>query len=188
MARNIDTQVRAVNRRLKKTATIEQRGASRALNTIAGRVRTRVVKTVSSEANIRQKNVRKRVYVNKSKPQNLRVRIVAYHRDIPVVSLGAKTTRRRGGVKAEGRHYPDAFIADGSKGYGRYVRGEGYRPTWLITEQVMQRESSGRYPLEVLRVSIKEPVERHTPKVSREQMREFPRIAKSATDHLMKRL
>ena len=188
MANNLNSQVRAVNRQMKRSKRAVKVGASSALNKTADRIKSRVVKAVSTEENIQQKHIRKRVYISKSNPKKMRARVTAYQGDIPVISLGAKELKRGKGVSAPKRRYPNAFIADGSKGYGKYQGKGRYGSTKLARGHVLVRTSKSRYPLEVVKVEIRDSVKKHSPQIARKQMNdEYPRIAKHEIDYRLKK-
>ena len=191
MADNFNAQLRAVNRRLKQSTHPVKAGASSALNKTASRIKSRVVKAVSGDVRVTQKHIRKRVYIRKSTAKTMMAKVTAYRRDIPVISMGIANTRltRKGSVvRIDGKSYAGAFIADGSAGYGRYIRGRGYQNTTLKSFQVLRRTGNSRYPIEVVKVIISPSVDRHTPKIAREQMQtEYPRIAQHEIDYRMQK-
>ena len=191
MGNNIDSQVRAVNRKLRQSIGPVRSGTSSALNKTATRIKSRVVKAVSGDTRVKQKHLRKRVFIKPSTGKTLRAKVTAYRRDIPVISLGAANTRltKNGAVvRIDGKAYPGAWIADGSGGFGKYVPGQGYKSTSLNSFQLLRRTGDSRYPVEVLKVEIRPSVDYHTPRISQQQMStEYPRILSPEIDYRMQK-
>ncbi len=175
MANDIQSQVRDVNRNLRKTKQLIRAGASSALNKVAVRSKSRVVKLVSSDVKVQQKHVRKRVYIKRSNSKSLTAKLTTYRRDIPVISLGpaqTRLTKNKSTLKVGSKSYPGAFI----------------NRTRFGSWQVMKRKTKKRYPLEVLKIPISKSVDRHASKTVRRQMiKEYPRISQHEIDFRLKK-
>jgi hypothetical protein len=87
----------------------------RALNRTATSARSRVVKGIAAEINLRQKDIRRGVTVDRAKPTRHVARITIKGRRVPLIKFGARQTRK--GVTARVRKrggrelHPGAFIA-----------------------------------------------------------------------------
>jgi len=121
--------------------------ASSAMNKSIAKVRTQVIRETASEAKVSPaKLIRRRLRTFKATAKKLRAGLGILVRPIPLIRLsGARQTRS--GVSARGGHsHPSAFINTArSPGTGN--------------KQVYRRLGKSRYPLEVLKVEVKEAAE-----------------------------
>ncbi len=148
------SQLKSVERRLNKFINKDVPAAQvTATNKTLAKAKTRVVRAVAVSVNVKVGVVRKRVYIDRAKGTK-KAKFHVYRRAIPLISMNARQVKK--GVRA-GKHFRSgAFIADGSKGYGKGV---------LKKNQVLQRKGQGQYPLKVLTIPIAKHVDEITPKV-----------------------
>lgn len=164
-----EADLKAVTKRLNKFVKRDVPGARvTATNKALAKAKTAVVRAVVVETGIKTKQLKSRVYISRAKggqkPKGAKLHF--YRRGVALIGLGAKQVD--GGVVAGPYLVPDAFIADGSKGFGR---GK------LKRAQVLRRKGRGQYPLEVMTVNIKPAVNRLTPfTVSRVMASNFSRL------------
>lgn len=136
--------------------------AASTMNKVLPRVRSRVVKGVSTLTRVKQKLIRERVYYRRSSPKRINTSLRVYTRGINAINLNPRDTgkggwknRRGKGVRARGGfHFPNAFVA----------KDRNRRP------QVFQRtgRKTGHYHhVDVVRVPILDEVEEIAPKVAR---------------------
>ncbi|EIE1227647.1 phage tail protein [Vibrio vulnificus] len=138
---------------------------ARAINAIGAVSERRTAKEVAKSEKIQLRSVRSRITPIKKANVNETVRRVRVRRhDMPAVMVGkARQTRR--GVSVRQHRFSGAFLADGSKGKGKYIASsrrragrQTHHDTQLRTQQVLQRTGKGRYPLEVVKVPISQPL------------------------------
>ncbi len=165
--KDIDAQIRLLEGKLTAIKSIEVPSASSStLNKVSARIKTRVVKGVSKETKIKAKVIRKRVYISRSTVKKQRARLSVYTREVAAISLVKNPKNGAFKRKVAGNKISNAWVADGSKGYGRYKKGAGYGKTKLNKQQILRRSSKSRYPVEVVTISILKPVTRITQTVS----------------------
>lgn len=150
------SNLNAVEKRLKKYLNRDVPGARvTATNKALAKAKTATVRAVSIETGIKVKKLKPRAYISRArggqKPKAAKFHF--YRHGMALISLGAKQVD--GGVVAGPYVVPNAFIADGSKGYGR---GK------LKQAHVLRRKGRGQYPLEVISVNIKPAVNKLAPK------------------------
>ncbi len=159
----------AVEKRLKKYVNRDVPGARvAATNKALAKAKTATVRAVSVETGIKIKQLKPRVYISRARggKKVKGAKLHFYRRGMALISLRAKQVD--GGVIAGPYVVPDAFIADGSKGFGR---GK------LKQAHVLRRKGRGQYPLEVITVNIKPVVNKVTPvTVSRVMDDNFTRL------------
>ncbi|OEF59283.1 hypothetical protein A1OW_21630 [Enterovibrio norvegicus] len=139
--------------------------AARAINAVGVFSERQTTRQVAKEKRVKQSAIKARIKplqkANSKAPQRrVRVRLS----DMPVVSMG-KPRQTKKGVTVRGRRIDHAFMADGSKGKGKYISrsqrragGNTHRPTRLDRLQVFKRTGRGRYPLEVVKEPIRAPL------------------------------
>ncbi len=165
----INSNLSGVEKRLKKYLNRDVPSArATATNKALAKAKTAVVRVVAVKVGVKVKQLKPRVYISRAKagqkPKGAKLHF--YRRGVALISLGAKQVD--GGVVAGSYVVPDAFIADGSKGFGR---GK------LKQAHVLRRKGRGQYPLEVISVNIKSAVNELTPKTVSKIMRaDFTRL------------
>jgi hypothetical protein len=165
--KSVDAQIRLLEGKLSSIKSIEVPSASSsALNKVSGRIKSRVVKGVSKETKIKAKVIRKRVYISRSTVKKQRAKLNVYTREVAAISLVKNAKNGAFKRKVAGKKISNAWVADGSKGYGRYKKGAGYGKTKLTKQQILKRSGKSRYPVEVVTISILKPVTRITKTVS----------------------
>mgnify|MGYP002700112937 FL=1 len=148
------SQLKAVEKRLNKFVNRDVPAARvTATNKTLAKVKTRVVRAIAISVKVKVGAVRKRVYISRAKGDR-KAKFHVYRRAIPMISMGARQNKK--GVRAGKQFKAGAFIADGSKGFGRGV---------LNRAQVLKRTGRGQYPLEVITIPIAKFVDDITPKV-----------------------
>lgn len=162
---SLDKQIaQAVNRLTAISKKAVPMATARAINKMGTTAERQTAKDVGKAENVPQKIIRQRITaIKKSSARDLRRRVRLRRFDIPAVLLGkARQTRR--GVSVRQRRFNGAFLADGSKGFGKYrpsrhrQGGRAYQDTSLRSQQVLQRTGKGRYPLQVVTVPIEKPI------------------------------
>lgn len=174
MTKPIEQQVAELTNKLNRIKSMEvPRAVSSALNKTAGVSKTRTVRGVAKSIGLPQKHVRKRVYIARSKPGTLRVRLRSYYRAVNAIFLpGIRDTGKykkghRGrvgsGVKARGGwHWEEAFIAKGKGG----KKSVFYRT---------QRNAGAKDTLKAIRIDIEKEVNAIAPKAAERELRQnFP--------------
>lgn len=141
-------QIQQLEKKLKQYSQVEvPRAAKRAINRVSTKAKTEIVRTVSTELNVKSKILKSQIYVNSTKGAGIRAYIKSYLRPISAVrlltesvvqkSMGKGTNKR--GVKVAGQQFDGAFINRGARG-GRAL--------------VFQRDSAARYPLRKVTIKI----------------------------------
>lgn len=172
MSSNIRDVTRRLNKYLNKDIPAAQATAT---NQALAKAKTAAVRAVAVRVGVKNKYLKPRVYISRAKggakPKGAKLHF--YRRGIPLIDVNAKQVE--GGVVAGSYVMPGAFIADGSKGYGK---GR------LSRAHVLRRTTKKQYPLELIRVNIKKAVNEETPKIVAKIMRsDFERLY----DHEIKR-
>lgn len=166
---DLSAQIKVLEKKLKKISTVEiPRASSAALNKGMQRAKSRAVKGVAKQSSLPQKPIRKKVFIKKSTAKTLKTKLSFYKTDINAVSLLGpaqinkaipRGTNSRG-VRVAGRQFNHAFV-------NRVRNGP----------QVLRRTSEYRYPLEVIKISIKKQVDDVVPKtVKRIAKSELPKL------------
>jgi hypothetical protein len=138
------------------------RANARALNDSGARIKTRSVRGISAETNLKQKTIRDRYYIRRATAKKQRARLSVYTRDVSAISQftpakkarlvpGQGTNRR--GVRVAKRQINHAFIA----------RGKG-------NLQVFRREGDARLPIEAIKFPIQRQATRITMRVAKRVM------------------
>ncbi len=156
---------------------------SKTINAVGMVSERNTAKDVSKTERIKQKSIRARLVVRQKSAPAVPVRIVKIRRHPMAVSAVGKPRKTKRGVTVGRHRFDSAFVADGSKGFGKYIpaakrsnRSQAYRPTRLKSEQVFKRSSKARYPIEVVTIPIAEPLtEAYERSVRRAYNQEFPR-------------
>lgn len=159
---------RQIQTSIQRLALVSKRAVpvatARAINRMATTAERQTAKDVAKSENMPQKLIRQRITaIKKSNARDLRRRVRLRRSDIPAILLG-KSRQTRRGVSVRQRRFNGAFLADGSKGFGkyRYARhrqgGSSYLNTSLRSQQILQRTGKGRYPIQVVTVSIETPI------------------------------
>ncbi|EPT9721476.1 phage tail protein [Vibrio cholerae] len=156
---------------------------SKTINAVGMVSERNTAKDVSKTERIKQKSIRARLVVRQKSAPAVPVRIVKVRRHPMAVSAVGKPRKTKRGVTVGRHRFDSAFLADGSKGFGKYIpaakrsnRSQAYRPTRLKSEQVFKRSSKARYPIEVVTIPIAEPLtEAYERSVRRAYNQEFPR-------------
>ncbi len=131
---------------------------ARSINLASTRAKTATVRVVASQEKVAQKPIRNRIHVTrKASKDSLMVRTHILTNDMLVSSIGKPRQTKRG-VTVRGRRYQGAFVADGSKGYGRYMKGSRYQSTSLKKTMVFERVGKARYPLKAVKIPIATPL------------------------------
>ncbi|WP_263079492.1 phage tail protein [Endozoicomonas sp. Mp262] len=175
----IDQQIKALNRSLAKKDKVVKGAVRWSLNRAATMAKTRIIRGVARQHKLQNKVVKKRVYIGKAAADKMVAKITGYGQPVPAISLGnVRVMKKTGQVRAGKHSFPSAFYASGEKGYGKYIKGQGYQQTKLKKYQVLQRTTDKRYPLEVVKIEINDTVQSITPRVCQRIMQnEYPRIA-----------
>ena len=164
MADQLDRQIKRYIRKLGRISRTEvPRANASALNKVGGLVKTRVVRGISKETRVPQKEIRKRTFLTRANPRRQRAFFKVYPKPVPAVKLlskgqianklGTGTSRR--GVRAKGYQWGGAFIQ----------RGINDNP------HVFRRKGSARLPLERIDVNIGGPAEGLAMTVSKRLMK-----------------
>jgi Prophage minor tail protein Z (GPZ) len=139
---------------------IVSKSSARAINRVSDISKSRTTKEIAAKLNVKQKLVRRRLYIKRANSRKLQSLITFYVNDIPVISLGEKsargsnniitgkvlskrTGRRRSqlpGVKIGGRFFHNAFI--------NTVRSSG-KP------HILRRKGKPRTPIEVVTLPLR---------------------------------
>ncbi|HFG1968386.1 TPA: phage tail protein [Vibrio cholerae] len=156
---------------------------SKTINAVGMVSERNTAKDVSKTERLKQKSIRARLVVRQKSAPAVPVRIVKVRRHPMAVSAVGKPRKTKRGVTVGRHRFDSAFVADGSKGFGKYIpaakrsnRSQAYHPTRLKSEQVFTRSSKARYPIEVVTIPIAEPLtEAYERSVRRAYNQEFPR-------------
>jgi len=134
------------------------KATSAAINKVGKRVQTESVRSVAKQSKVPAKHVRRKFFLRRSKPGTQKAVITGYTRPISVHSLKHRVLKR-GGISAAGRKYPHAFKTT--------VRKSG-------KEQIFQRTTADRYPLEVVTIDVSDlmttALRRFGPRIVREEL------------------
>ncbi len=163
MTDDLDHQIKQLSRKLGEIAFKDvQQAMATSLNKTATHVKGRTVRGVSKETGIKQKILRKRVFISRANKQKQRAKITTYSQGVPIIVLLSpgqrKPNRRRKGLRLGKRFYKSAFINN--------VRGN---------PQALKRVGESRYPIEVLRIDIEKIADRIQKKVATRAMDGFYR-------------
>lgn len=167
---------------------------ARAINQMGTGAERQTARDVAKSENIPQKLIRQRITVlKKSSASDFRRRIRVRRSDVPASAIGkARQTKR--GVSVRQHRFAGAFLADGSKGYGKYLKSSrrqgrrAYQDTSLSRQQVLTRTGKDRYPIEVVTVPIKQPLtEQFERNVTQAYARDLaPALAKQLSNEIGK--
>lgn len=156
-------QLAAIEKRLKKYVEKDVPAARKvAVKKVLALAKTRVIKAVAVEAKLPSKVVRQRVFLG-PETRYRPARITFYSAGVRYISLNPKRTRN--GIRAGKHLLKNAWVADGSKGFGEYKKGRGFSATSLDKMQVLQRTKAGRYPIHKPVIHIGPIVNRVMPKI-----------------------
>lgn len=169
---NLDRELaRAVNNLASVSTQAVPRAGAMAVNRVANRARSQAVRLTAKEVQVPAGKIRPRVRINKATAKLPMALIRVRRADMPLISVAPvqqRIIRYRHtafigiGDLQVGRHrVPGGFIADGSKGKGPYVKGQGYGPTRLKRPQILTRTGRGRYPVKIEKIPLKLPLTRH---------------------------
>ncbi len=148
-----------------------ERANAKALNNSGSQTRTRSIRGIANENNLKQKTIKDRYFLNRATANKQRVRISVYLRPVSAISQfspsqlkravdGKGTTRR--GVTIAGRKIASAFIARGPKNNQR---------------QVFKRRGKTRLKIDAQKFDINQSAARITTRVSQRIMRTvYPRL------------
>lgn len=170
-----------------------------AINRVATRIKGQSAKATASAVKVKQKTIRKRITIKKASTKVLKGKktavtyatIFVKRRDVPAISLG-KARQTKKGVRVGGRLFQGAFLADGSKGFGKYIplhrRGRAmshpYGTTKLRTMHVLKRLGSFRNSVTVIGVPIKSQITQIvTQKTTSLMNTDMPKELKQAMSH-----
>lgn len=145
---SLASQIKGYEKKLMGYAKVQvPRAAASALNKIVPKVRTGVVKTVTTEVKVPARFIRKQIFSSRAKSNSLSAYVKSYLRPISLARLispatlaksrGRGTNRR--GVRAAGQQFDGAFVNVG-KNNGRWY--------------VLRRQGKPRYPVEVINIKI----------------------------------
>lgn len=139
------------------SSTAVPRATAMAINRVGKRAVSLSVRDTAKQVGVPAKRIRERTKLHNATATNPMAIIRVRRGAVPLILVGtARETKT--GVRV-GRHFvAGGFIADGSKGKGRYQRRRGYSKTQLRSEQVLRRTGKGRYPLEVVKIPLSEPL------------------------------
>lgn|GEM_PF-6363159 len=144
---SVDKSLQSLARKLNRYSKYDApRAAARSLNTCARRVTTQTVRSVSRATKVQGKHIRSRMFTDRATPKKQMAKVSIKPRDISAVKLlspakierhlGQGTNRR--GVRVAGQQFGGAFI--------NKVKGRA---------NVFIRRSGSRYPLDVVKIPIK---------------------------------
>lgn len=157
-------QVQAAIKKLeavKKSAV--PAATARSVNAVGVISERQTARDVSKSEKIKQRSIRQRINpIRKAKPSDPRRRVRVRRHDMDVTQVG-KPRQTKKGVSVRHHRFPGAFVADGSKGFGKYIRAkhrtkksEAYYPTKLTRPVVLERIDKARYPLDFIRIPIED--------------------------------
>lgn len=164
MADKLDRQIKSYIKKLRNISRIEvPRANASALNKVGGLVKTRVVRDVSQQTRVPQKDIRKRTYFSRASAKKQFALLKAYAKPVPASRLLTKgqiasrmgTGTNKRGVRAKGYEWAGAFIQRGNND----------------NVHVFRRKGSARYPIEKIDVDIDKPLSNILPKTTRQVMR-----------------
>lgn len=177
----LDRQIKSYISKLGKINSIEvPRANASALNKVGGLSKTRIVRGVSKQAKVPQKEVRKRTYLSRANAKRQRAFLKVYARPVTAAKLLTKgqiakklgTGTNKQGVTAKGHVWLGGFIQKGPKG----------------NVHVFQRKGSSRLPLERSEVAIDRAAKRITPiVVSRVMRSDYRRLLQHDLDFRLKK-
>lgn len=159
MTEPLDVQIRKISRRLNQIAAQDvPRATSSALNKVAKKIRTRVVRGVAKSEKLPNKVINKKVFIRRSTVRTQRAVMTVYRGDVSVIRLirSATIQRRMGtgtnrqGITVRGRKFPGAFINTTRKG----------------AVHAFKRKGAARNPIGVVKIPINKAVDRVAPKVA----------------------
>lgn len=129
--KDIERRLKKLSKRLERERKGESaRGMARVLNRQASSLKTQTVKEASKRLDVKQKYIRKRIFVRKANSKKLRSGIWAGLNKFNALSIGAKPSST--GYAAGPYIWPNAFKYRNKKG----------------REILLQRKGRARYPLE----------------------------------------
>ena len=164
----IDADVRRAVKNLRKISrNIVPESEISALNKAQRRIATVGVKGTAGDAKLPQKVIRGRLKAYRASKRKKYASTYIFRRDVSASGLNPKQNRR--GIKAGKHSFSGAFLADGSKGVGKY-RNKRFQQTRLTKQQVLKRQGNNRYPLDVVKVPIASSATRNFQKAARQVM------------------
>jgi hypothetical protein len=158
----ISAQIDAATKTLAQLSkTAVPNAVYRSIN-VVGRVSERhTIKDIAKAEKVPQKAIRPRIQpIKKAKARSPSRKTKVRLAPLMASRLG-KVRQTRKGVSVGRHRFRGAFVADGSKGYGRYIKKgarqlgkKPYQTTTLDRTLVLQRKGKGRYPLEAVKLNI----------------------------------
>lgn len=143
---NFNQQLKQYQKKLQRYELQAKRGQARVLNDGARAIKNKVAKAVAGKTRVKQSLLKKQIFTQRAKSNQLRAGVKSYLRPVGVAKLltrgqllkAPRGTNKRG-VRAAGRQFDGAFI-NRVKRTGRY--------------QVFKRKGRERYPLAVINIKI----------------------------------
>lgn len=112
VAEDIAKSVARLERKLNRIASYETpRAQAFATNRAITSIVSQVAKKVSTETNIAQREIKRKMYKKRSRANDLQAKITIYTR--PISGIRARYSIKRRGYKIAGEDYPSAFFARG---------------------------------------------------------------------------
>ena len=156
------------DRMVRESPRLAEIASSRALNRGIKKSRTSAIRRAAKDVGIPQKAIRKRAFLRKATRRRLNALLTIIAKPInPAVLRSTRQTgkpgrpphgRKGGGVKAsKGRFWKSAFIPTRGEVGSHLVALGAIRPTKNV---VLRRTTKKRYPLEVIKIPIRDEVER----------------------------
>lgn len=145
--------------------------SAKAINAIGVKTERETAKSVAKSEDVPQKAIRNRIKpISRASPKNPARQVSLRLRPLSATSIG-KVRQTRRGVSVRKHRFDGHFIADGSKGYGKYKSGARrsyggikqdrrtrYHSTSLNHQHVLHRTTSRRYPIDVTKIAIEKPI------------------------------
>ena len=154
---DLEKQIKSLEKKLTKIAQVDtDRAYSSAINKTANSIKSHVVKKVSGDVKITQKNIRRKIYVKRSTPKTGMAKLYFYGRAVNAINTNFSKTAK--GYKIAGTFRPRTFFAKS--------------PT-ANKHLIFQRRGAERLPVDVVKIPINEAVQKHAMPTIKERMNNY---------------
>lgn len=164
-----DRDIKKLAVTLNKLSSVEgPRAVSSALNKVAAKIKTQIVRDVSKETKVPQKIIRKKAFISRSTARKQRASISLYRSGVPLISIA-------GGKNAVQAISPGWISVKGyfvQRGFVNRIRRTGQ-------QQILQRKGQARKPIDVVKINIYPAVDKSVPRRTAQLMKsDFPKLLK----------
>lgn len=150
MASDLDAQIKSLEKKLNKIATVEtQKAVSMALNVVAKRAKIRVARMVSEKTGIKVGKAKTRIFVRRANFKKGYADITMYSRSFSAIHGDFRKTAL--GYKVGKQGYKRAFFAKGLNNDRHHI--------------YQRKEGKARLPIKMVRINIQQYIDQYGLKI-----------------------